>query len=61
MRWMKIEPACDYAGKLNRKVLYQAVKKGLLKAAHIGAGRNLLFCEQWIDEWLNSSLDEERP
>ena len=28
---------------------------GKLKAAHIGAGRNLLVCELFIDEWLNAA------
>ena len=34
---------------------YQAVKDGKLKAARIGSGRNLLFCREWIDEWLVAS------
>ena len=49
---MKIGAACEYAAGVDPKTLYGAVKAGQLKAARIGAGRNLLFCELWIDEWL---------
>jgi len=61
MRWMKIDDACRYAGGLSRKTLYAAVRAGRLRAAHVGAGRNLLFCAAWIDAWLQQSVvDAER-
>lgn len=61
MTWKKAhEAAQDWAGNVNPKVLYAAVKAGKLKAARIGAGRNLLFCEPWIDEWLQSSAATRR-
>jgi excisionase family DNA binding protein len=54
--WKKADEAArDWAGGVSAKVLYAAVKSGKLRAARIGAGRNLLFSEQWIDEWLTSS------
>ena len=55
MTWIKIDAACAYAGDVSRKTLYAAVHRGELRAARIGAGRNLVFCEPWIDEWLAAS------
>jgi len=61
MRWMKIGPACEHAGNLNHKLLYAAVEKGELKVARVGAGRNILFCDLWLDEWLiRSATDPKR-
>jgi hypothetical protein len=59
--WKKATDAArDWCGGISTKVLYAAVKRGQLKAAHIGAGRNLLFCEQWCDEWLLTSAAVQR-
>jgi len=55
MTWMKAGLACAYLGGISAKTLYSAVKKGDLKAARIGAGRNLLFCEMWLDEFATES------
>jgi len=48
-------PARDYLGgrdRISRKVLYNAVKRGL-KVARLGeSGRRMLFSAQWIDEYL---------
>ena len=52
MRWMKIGPACEHAGHVNPKLLYAAVDRGDLQVARVGSGRNMLFSDQWIDEWL---------
>jgi hypothetical protein len=59
MAWMKVDAARKYAGGVGRKVLYKAVASGRLKAARIGAGRSLLFCDTWIDEWLVASAGEQ--
>ena len=56
MSWMKIDAARAYAGGISRKVLYRAVASGQLRAARIGTGRSLLFCEAWIDEWLRGTV-----
>jgi excisionase family DNA binding protein len=56
MRWLKADEAArEWAGGVSAKTLYAAIRRGNLKAARIGAGRNLLFCEQWVDEWLTAS------
>lgn len=55
MTWIKIDAACAYAGGLSRKTLYGAVARGELKAARVGYGRNIVFSEAFIDEWLASS------
>jgi len=60
MAWMKVEAARQYAGGIGRRILYKAVASGQLKAARIGAGRSLLFCDSWIDEWLCASAGHER-
>jgi hypothetical protein len=56
--WKKAPDAAKaWCGGINPKVLYAAVKAGKLEAARIGAGRNLLFCEQDCDAWLLASKD----
>jgi hypothetical protein len=50
--WHKAPAAAQYCGGVATKTLYAAVQRGDLKAARIGAGRNLLFCETWLDAWL---------
>ena len=52
--WFKAPKAADYAGEISPKILYSAVRAGKLRAAKIGAGRNLLFSEEYIDEWLQA-------
>ena len=54
---MKVDEARMVAGGVSRKTLYTAVATSRLKAARVGAGRNLLFCEPWIDEWLQESAE----
>ena len=51
VRWMKVGPACAHLGGISAKTLYAAVRRGDCQAAHIGAGRNLLFCESWLDQY----------
>jgi hypothetical protein len=59
VRWLKAQDAAtEWCGGISPKTLYAAVTRGKLKAAHIGAGRNLLFCEQWCDEWLLASAEK---
>lgn len=61
MVWKKAgEAAKDWCGGVSPKTLYAAVKSGKLKAARIGAGRNLLFCEEWCDQWLLASAAVQR-
>jgi excisionase family DNA binding protein len=52
---MKVDEARAYAGGISRRTLYDAVRAGKLRAAHVGSGRNLLFAESFIDEWLQQS------
>jgi len=60
MKWMKAALAAAYAGGVSPKVLYAAVRGGQLRAARIGAGRNLLFSEQFIDEWLQQLAERAK-
>jgi UDP-N-acetylenolpyruvoylglucosamine reductase len=53
---LKVEAAAqEWAGGLSAKTIYKAIRDGKLKAARIGAGRNLLVCEQFITDWLLAS------
>lgn len=57
MVWKKANDAArDWAGGVSVKTLYAAVRDKRLRAAKTGS-RNLLFCEQWVDEWLLTSAD----
>lgn len=56
MRWLKVaEAAKEWAGGVSAKTMYAAIRAGKLKAARIGAGRNVLVCEAFVDEWLTRS------
>jgi hypothetical protein len=61
MTWMKIDDACEYAGGLDRKTMYAAVKAGALTVAPVGNGRNMLFAAEWIDEWLCRRATDTAP
>jgi hypothetical protein len=51
MRWLKVpEAAKEWAGDLHPKTLYAAIRSARLKAARIGAGRNVLVCEAFVDD-----------
>ena len=53
MRCLKVEDAArEWAGGLSVKTLYRAIRAGQLEAARIGAGRNLLVCEEFVHTWL---------
>ena len=57
MLWMKITAAAVYAGKVSAKLLYDEIRAGRLMAARIGAGRNLLTCDEWLDQWLRARAE----
>lgn len=56
-RWLRAPEAARYAN-VSLKFLYAAVRAGDLKVARIGTGRNVRFCEDWIDEWLRRAAGE---
>ena len=57
MKWARVaEAAKTWAGGVNPKTIYKAIRAGDLKAARIGAGRNMLVCEEWVNEWLQRSV-----
>jgi predicted DNA-binding transcriptional regulator AlpA len=60
-KWIKMTAACAYAGGVSRKAMYRAIASGKLRAARIGAGRNMVFCEQWIDDWLSECANDRPP
>lgn len=58
MRWLKVkEAAVEWAGGVSPKTLYRAIADNKLKAARIGAGRNVLLCEEFVDEYLRRSAE----
>jgi hypothetical protein len=60
MRWMKIGPACEFMGGVNPKLVYAAVRARKLKAAHVGFGRNLMFCDEWCTEYMRQTDEDYR-
>ena len=52
MRWLKVRQAAEHAGGLSLRTVYAAIAAGKLRAARIGAGRNLVTSAEWIDDWL---------
>jgi excisionase family DNA binding protein len=60
MDWKKVPVAAQaWAGGVHPKTMYAAIRSGQLKAARIGAGRNVLVCEEFVDEWLKGSVLEK--
>jgi excisionase family DNA binding protein len=56
--WMTAEEMAAYA-KLSKKLIYAAVASGKLRAARVGAGRNLRGKAEWIDAYLEASAPQE--
>jgi hypothetical protein len=55
VRWLKCRDAAVYAGGVGEKTLYSAARAGKLRVARIGAGRNWITNEAWVDAWLMTS------
>jgi hypothetical protein len=60
--WLKVPQAIKAWSDSNvsEKTVYAAIRKGRLRVARIGAGRNFLLCESFWDEWLLKLSDEDR-
>jgi excisionase family DNA binding protein len=52
--WLTAKDAAARA-RCSVKILYRAVNGGRLRAVKIGAGRNMRFRAEWVDEWLQRS------
>ncbi len=57
MRWLKVDAAREYCGGISRRALYDAVALGQLRVARIGEGRNMIFADEWCDEWLKGESE----
>jgi predicted site-specific integrase-resolvase len=60
MRWMKARSVCERV-PVSLQTIYAAARSGRLKVARIGAGRNWVTCDEWVDEWLRQSADQRPP
>jgi excisionase family DNA binding protein len=60
MEWIRVRDAAQYAGRMNQKTVYAAIRRGDLRVARIGAGRNMLTSREWVDEWLRGAADPDR-
>jgi excisionase family DNA binding protein len=56
--WLTIDQ-CAHVVQCGRKLLYRAVKRGDLRAARIGARRDIRVHRDWLDEYL-TRLSEPR-
>jgi excisionase family DNA binding protein len=52
--WLTVREAAARA-RCGRRVIYSAVRGGELRAARIGARRDLRIHIHWIDQWLEES------
>ena len=52
--WLTVKEACLVA-KCGAKLLYREIRAGRLRAARIGARRDLRIHVTWIDDWLTAS------
>lgn len=64
MVWMSVDQARDYVGgraHVSRKTIYGLVARGLRVARLGDTGRRMLFCDLWIDEFLQASASTDSP
>jgi hypothetical protein len=65
MTWMRVDEVRRYASGngplISRKLIYAAIRSGRLRAARIGAGRNLVTCAEWVDDYLTASAIARDP
>ncbi len=62
MRWLKVQDAAtEWAGGISSKTIYAAIRSGQLRAARIGAGRNVLLCEDYVEAWLRATAAPKQP
>lgn len=61
MTWLRIDEARKHAGGVSRRLLYDAVRRGELRAARVGRGRNFVFSTEFLDEWLRSKSEALVP
>lgn len=52
--WLTVKEAANRA-RCSVKILYRAVNAGRLKVVRIGAGRNMRFRGEWVDQWLENT------
>jgi excisionase family DNA binding protein len=51
---MKAGEAAEYAN-VSKRTIYTAIRRDRLRAARIGAGRNVVISDAAIDRWLEES------
>jgi excisionase family DNA binding protein len=61
MSWMKVDGARAYMGGFSRRTIYEAIRRGELRAARIGAGRNVVTCTEWCDDYLKRRAEALVP
>lgn len=63
--WLTIDGAAEYAA-CGKRILYDEVRRGRLRAARLGGRRELRFLPAWLDAWLLATstpviVNEEAP
>lgn len=54
--WLTVVEAATRA-KTGRKVIYNEIRAGRLRAARIGGRRDLRMRQEWVDDWLTRSSE----
>ena len=61
--WLTVKQAAARA-QVGARLVYREVRAGRLRAARIGARRDLRFAPSWVDAWLEASaapIEVHRP
>lgn len=58
--WLRPSEAAVY-GKISRRLLYNEVRAGRLKAARVGGRRELRLKAEFIDQWLEATMAAQEP
>ena len=56
--WFKANRRPEKYRALGEKTIRAAVKNGELRVARIGAGRNYLLCDEYVDEYLRNRTSQ---
>ena len=52
--WLTVKQSGQYT-QSSRRLIYNEIKAGRLRAARIGGRRELRLRREWLDQWLESS------
>src|SRR5262245_33943587 len=53
--WLTVLEAAKHV-QCSKRIIYEAVRRGSLRAVRIGAGKTVRIHADWVDDWLQGKL-----